>query len=97
MLRSGNEVQSGVNPFIERSETLEKMGAERPEVLVYLKRMYLPFNTGAANISVAHGGLAVRFVDRNIGLQVQSSQSERNVKMGTIRSGKKTINIFTRK
>ena len=86
-----------LDPFIERSETLEKMGAERPEVLVYLKRMYLPFNTGAANISVAHGGFAVRFVDRNIGLQVQSSQSERDVKMGTIRSGKKTINIFTRK
>ena len=70
-----------------------------PEVFFLSKKNLsnLPFNTGAANISVAHGGFAVRFVDGNIGLQVQSSQSERDVKMGTIRSGKKTINIFTRK
>ena len=26
-----------LDPFIERSETLEKMGAERPGVLVYTK------------------------------------------------------------
>ena len=56
---------------------------------------FLPFDTGAADIGVSHSGLAVRSVDRDIGLQVQSSQSEGNVKMRPIRSGKKSINIFS--
>ena len=49
----------------------------------------LPFDTGTADIGVSHSGLAVRSVDRDIRLQVQSGQGESNVKMRTIRSGKR--------
>ena len=56
---------------------------------------FLPFNTGAADIGVSHSGLAVRSVDRDVGLQVQPSQSKGNVEMRPIRSVKKSINIFS--
>ena len=53
----------GLNPFIERSETLEKVGAERPGVLVKVK--FKPSKLSSSQDLVVG---VVKFQIRNINL-----------------------------